>query len=89
MWLESVIKLYRPSDRRLSAKLVSDFAGRGCHVVSAKDPYGSILAFLYRSRYFFFQVAPQLYSRGKVDPVQDPLLFSSSARESNPGPPDL
>jgi hypothetical protein len=23
----------------------------------------------------FYQVAPQLYSRGRVDPVPDPLLF--------------
>jgi hypothetical protein len=53
---------YRPSDRRLSAKLVSTFADRGCHVVSVPDPYGSILCFLDRSRYFFFQVASQLYS---------------------------
>jgi hypothetical protein len=36
-------------------------------VVSATDPYGHILGFLDRSRYYFFQVAPQLYSRGLVD----------------------
>jgi hypothetical protein len=35
----------------------------GCRVVSVTDPYGRILGFLDRSRYFFFQVAPQLYSR--------------------------
>jgi hypothetical protein len=35
-----------------------------CHVVSVTDPYGSILDFLDRSRYFFFPLAPQLYSRG-------------------------
>jgi hypothetical protein len=35
-----------------------------CHVVSVTDPYGRILRFLDRSRYVFFQVAPQLYSRG-------------------------
>jgi hypothetical protein len=52
------------SDRRLSAKLVPTFADRGCHVVSVTDPYGRILGFLHRSRYFLFQVAPQLYSRG-------------------------
>jgi hypothetical protein len=28
------------------------------------NPYGRILGFLDRSRYFFFQVAPQLYSQG-------------------------
>jgi hypothetical protein len=39
------------------------FADRRCHVVSVTDPYCRILGFLDRSRYFFFQVAPQLYSR--------------------------
>jgi hypothetical protein len=33
-----------------------------------------ILSFLDQIRNFFFQVAPQLYSRGWVDPVPDPLL---------------
>jgi hypothetical protein len=28
------------------------FADRGCHVVSVTDPYGRILYFLDRSRYF-------------------------------------
>jgi hypothetical protein len=28
------------------------FADRGCHVVSVTDPYGLILGFLDRSRYF-------------------------------------
>jgi hypothetical protein len=36
------------SDRRLSAKLVPNFADRGCHVVSVPDPYGRILGFLDR-----------------------------------------
>jgi hypothetical protein len=64
-----------PSDRRLSAKLVSNFADRGCYVVSAANPLGRIPRSLDRSRYVFFQVAPQLHSRGKVDPVPDPLLL--------------
>jgi hypothetical protein len=63
-WLESASELYRPSDRRLSAKLAPTLADRGCHVVSETDPYGRILEFLDRSSYVFFQVAPQLYSRG-------------------------
>jgi hypothetical protein len=50
-----------PSDRRLPAKLVPTFADRGCQVVSVTDPYGRMLGFLDRSRYFFFQVAPQFY----------------------------
>jgi hypothetical protein len=36
----------------------------GCHMVSVADPHGHIPGFLDRSRFFFFQVAPQLYSRG-------------------------
>jgi hypothetical protein len=39
-------------------------ADKGCHVISVTDPYCRILDFLDRSRYFFFQVAPQLYSCG-------------------------
>jgi hypothetical protein len=54
-WPESAIELYRPSDLRLSAKLVPTFADRGCHVVSVTDLYGFILDFLDRSRYFFFK----------------------------------
>jgi hypothetical protein len=82
MWLdfdfefcpESPSELYRQSDRRLSAKLVSTFADRGCHVVSVTDPYGRI---------FFSQVTPQLYSRGWVDPVPEPLLFRKSGSAGN------
>jgi hypothetical protein len=36
--LYSASELYRPSDRRLSAKLVSTFADRWCRVISATDP---------------------------------------------------
>jgi hypothetical protein len=36
-----------------------------------------------RGPYFFFQVAPQLYSRGWMNPVPDPLLLKKL--ESNPG----
>jgi hypothetical protein len=51
-WSESASELYRPSDRRLSAKWLPTFADRGCHVVSMTDPYGRILGFLDRSRFF-------------------------------------
>jgi hypothetical protein len=49
------------------------FAVRGCHVVSVMNPYGRILGFLDRSRYFFFQAAPPLYKWSWVDSVPDPL----------------
>jgi hypothetical protein len=58
-------------------------AERGCHVVSLTDPYGRILGFLDRSRYFFFQVAPQLYSRVWVNRVPDPLLLRKSGSAKN------
>jgi hypothetical protein len=38
--LYSASILYRPSDRRLSAKLVPTLADRGCRVVSATNPHG-------------------------------------------------
>jgi hypothetical protein len=61
---ESASELYRPSDRLLSAELVTKFAEIGCHVVSVTDPYCRNHDFLDRSSYFFFQAALQLYSRG-------------------------
>jgi hypothetical protein len=51
-WSESASELYRPSDRRLSAKWLPTFADKGCHMVSMTDPYSRILGFLDRSRYF-------------------------------------
>jgi hypothetical protein len=51
-WSESASELYRPSDRRSSAKWLPTFADKGCHVVSVTDPYGRILGFLDKSRYF-------------------------------------
>jgi hypothetical protein len=82
-WPESASELYRPSDRRLLAKLVPTFADRGRHVVSVTDPYGRILGFLDRTRYLFFQAAPQLYSRGWVDLVPDSLLLRKSGSAGN------
>jgi hypothetical protein len=47
-WPESRKELYRPSDRRLSAKLVPTFVDMGCRVVSVTDPYVRILGFVER-----------------------------------------
>jgi hypothetical protein len=52
-------------------------------VVSVTNPHGRILGFLDRSRYFFFQVAPQLYSLGWLDPVPDPLLLKKCGIAGN------
>jgi hypothetical protein len=56
-WSESASELYRPSDRRLSAKLMSTFADREVSR-SQRDgsPYGRNLGFLDLCRYFLLQV---------------------------------
>jgi hypothetical protein len=46
------------------AEACAKWRHRGCRVISATDPYGRILGFLNQSRFFLFQAAPQLYSRG-------------------------
>jgi hypothetical protein len=61
----------RATAASLSAKLVPTFENRGCRMVSATDPHGRILAFLGLSRYYFLQVAPQLYSRSEWSPFQN------------------
>jgi hypothetical protein len=48
-------------------------------VVSAADPLDRNLNFLDRNRYVFFQIAPQLYSRGWADPVPEYNSSSSSS----------
>jgi hypothetical protein len=49
--------------------------------------YGRIFGFLERSRYFFFQVAPQLYQRGWEDPVADDYFSENAvALRIEPGP---
>jgi hypothetical protein len=60
-WPESASELYRPNDRSMLKNLVPTFADRGRRVVSVTEPYVRILGFLDQSRYFFFEVAPQLY----------------------------
>jgi hypothetical protein len=67
----------------MSAKLAQTFADRGYRVVSVKYPHGRNLDFLDRSRYYFFKAAPQLYSRGRVDPVPDPLLLRKCGSSVN------
>jgi hypothetical protein len=80
---ERIIPTNRPSDRRLSAKLIPTFADIRCSVVGVTDFYGRILVFLDRSHYFFFQVAPQLYSRGWGNTVPDPLFLRKSGSAGN------
>jgi hypothetical protein len=81
LWSES-----NYTDKATSAcrwKLVPTFADRGCRMVSAMDPHSRILSSLDRSCNYFFQLAPQLYSRGWVDPVPGPLLLRKSDNAGN------
>jgi hypothetical protein len=65
-----------PTERPpLVGEVVPTFADRGVAWSAQRIPTVVNLDFLDRSHYFFFQVAPQLPSRGWVDPVPDPLLF--------------
>jgi hypothetical protein len=73
---EWTIPIERPP---LVDEVSANILRRECAMWSAWHLYGRILGFLDRSRYFFFQVAPQLYSRGWVDPVPDPLLLRKSS----------
>jgi hypothetical protein len=63
----------------LVCEVNAKFADRGCQVVSATDPYYCILCFLY----LFFQVAPQLYSRGWMYSDPDLLLLRKSGCAGN------
>jgi hypothetical protein len=67
---------------------VSEVSARS-RVVIAADPYGRNLDFLGRSRYFFCQVATQLYLRGCVDPVPDPYFSENEVVGNESGPLDL
>jgi hypothetical protein len=82
-WPQSANELYRPSNRRLSAKLVPTFAVRGVAWSAQQIPTAVNLGFLDRSRYFFTQFTPQLSSRVWVDPVPDSLLLRKSGRAGN------
>jgi hypothetical protein len=86
-WPESASELYRPSDRRLSARLVPTFADRGMsRSQRGGSPTNCNLCFLDRSRYFSFRVVPQWYSLllravlhgiGYLKPLNVKISFSS------------
>jgi hypothetical protein len=48
-------------------------------VVSVKDPYGRILVFLDRSRYFFLSSSSSVVLTRLSGPVPDSLLFFSGS----------
>jgi hypothetical protein len=59
-------------------------------MVTVTDPYGRIFAFLDRSRYFFFHVAPQLWSGVEWTPFQTHYFSENLVVQGiEPGPLDL
>jgi hypothetical protein len=52
-------------------------------VVSSTDSHDHIMEFLDQSCYYFFGVAPELYSRGCMDPVSEPLLLRTCSSAEN------
>jgi hypothetical protein len=51
------------------------FADRGCHVVSVTNPYGRILGFLDRSRYYCFKVGSSVVITRPCRPRSRPTTF--------------
>jgi hypothetical protein len=90
LWSESTNELYRPSDRRLSAKLMPTFADRGCHVGSMTDPYSRILGFLGRSRYFSIKYLLSCTHEAEWTPFQTHYFSENLVLLGiEPGPLDL
>jgi hypothetical protein len=83
-FFQSAGELYRLTIATGRKILMPTFADRGV----SRGQRGGILAvvnlsFVDRSRYFLFQVAPHLSSRGWVGPVQNPLLLRKSGSAGN------
>jgi hypothetical protein len=88
VWVrELTISTERPP---LVGEVIANFCG---YRVPRGQRDGSLLPYSRFSRQeplLFYQVAPQLYSRGWVDHVPDPLLFFPLVVPwIEPGPPDL
>jgi hypothetical protein len=88
---ESASKLYRPSDRRLLAKLVPTFADKGCHMISVTSlrPYSRFsrsepLLFLPSSSSIVFNCTPdQLLLRKSGSAGNRTRASGSAARNSD------
>jgi hypothetical protein len=85
-WSEFASELYRPSDRRLSAKWLPTCADRRYHVVSVTDSSGCISRFSRQESLLFYQVAPQFVLTRLSAPRSRPTtIFFWYFPESNPG----
>jgi hypothetical protein len=78
-WSESASELHRPSDHRLSAKLLPIFCGYRVPHGQRDGSLRPYSRFSIQEPLLFYQVAHQLYSRNWVDPVPDPLVLCSGS----------
>jgi hypothetical protein len=74
-WSESASELYRPSDLRLSASDRQLVRIEGATWSAWRIP-PAVFSRFSRQEPLLYQVAPRLYSRGWVDPVQTHYSFS-------------
>jgi hypothetical protein len=65
------------------------FADRGCHVVSVTGPYGRILGFLDRSRYFSIKQLLSCSHEAEWTRSRPTTFFFLVVPRIEPGPPDL
>jgi hypothetical protein len=63
----------------LVGEVIANFLRRGCHVVSATDPYGRIIGFLERSRYFSIKYLLSCTHEAEWTPLQTHYFFFSGS----------
>jgi hypothetical protein len=69
---ERTIPTERPP---LVGEVIAKFADKGCHVVGVTDPYGRILDFLDRSRYFSIKQLLSCTHEAEWTPFQTHYFF--------------
>jgi hypothetical protein len=82
-WPESASTLYRPSDHRLSAKLVPIFADKECHVVSVMGLYSHNLICYIGAATFSSKYLLNCTHKAEWTPIPDPLLLRKSGSAGN------
>jgi hypothetical protein len=82
-WPDTASELYRPSDSRLSAKLVPTFADRGCSVVRAEDPLRPYFRISRPKPLLFLPGSSSIVLTRLSDPVPDPLHLRKSGSAGN------
>jgi hypothetical protein len=80
---ESASELYRSSDRRRSAKLLSTLVDRACHVVSATSLSDRNFDFLDLEPLLFLPIASQIVHEGEWTPFQTHCCSEKSGNAGN------